>query len=244
MRRALKKFKPSNIPGLALHLDATKGITSVGDHVSAWADQSGNLRHASQGTDDYRPHLVTSSLNGKPVIRFDGSSDYLTIADWGTDGTKNHTFFIVFKNITTLTGGSNQILLSFLTNGATRWAFGSDAGTIAPEYRLGWGGTTASTTLGNFLHVNATPYIRCSVKSGDNWSSYMNGVAAGTALTSTSVLASNTVCNIGREATTVYYTNSDIAEIIVYSAALTTAQINQINLYLSRKWGIAVSLIA
>lgn len=74
------KWNPTRIPGCALWLEADRGITLDGsNNVSAWADQSGNGRHAAQTTLDARPAWSTAAYNGMPGITFDGINDYMVM---------------------------------------------------------------------------------------------------------------------------------------------------------------------
>ncbi len=50
--------------------------TADTDPVGQWQDQSGNNRHV-ESTNTARPILKLSILNSLPVLRFDGSNDYL-----------------------------------------------------------------------------------------------------------------------------------------------------------------------
>lgn len=59
--------------GLMLWLSAGAGVTQSDGAISAWADQSGAMRSATQTTAMARPQLVANALNGRPVVRFDGS---------------------------------------------------------------------------------------------------------------------------------------------------------------------------
>jgi hypothetical protein len=58
--------------------DARLGVTNVSGACSAWADQSGNGYHASQGTAGARPTITTAS--GYASLQFDGTADYLEAA--------------------------------------------------------------------------------------------------------------------------------------------------------------------
>src|SRR5262249_46650503 len=62
---------------LKLWLSADKGITTnAAGAVTGWADQSGNLNHASQTDETTAPQWVPDSLNGLPVLHFDGVDDF------------------------------------------------------------------------------------------------------------------------------------------------------------------------
>ena len=69
----------SNLPvsasELLSHWDASNGITKDGsDYVSAWADYEG-ANTLTQGTGASQPKWVNASLNGYPIVRFDGIND-------------------------------------------------------------------------------------------------------------------------------------------------------------------------
>jgi len=68
---------PSAISGLQLRLESDVGVTVTGSGVSTWADQSGNSNDFTQTVDADRPPLATNVINGLPVVRGDGVSDHL-----------------------------------------------------------------------------------------------------------------------------------------------------------------------
>jgi hypothetical protein len=65
---------------LLLWLDADDNttITHSSNAVSQWNDKSGNGNHATQSTASRQPTYNSSGTNGKSVIDFDGTSDFLT----------------------------------------------------------------------------------------------------------------------------------------------------------------------
>lgn len=68
--------------GLLIEWRADVGVTVDGSgNVSSWADQSSGGNAASQVTAANRPALIANALNGRPVVRFNGSSNWLTVAD-------------------------------------------------------------------------------------------------------------------------------------------------------------------
>lgn len=70
---------PTNIANCELYLEAAN-ITGLndGDSVSSWVDTSGNTRHAVQWLSQAVPVYKTSIVNGKPVIRFNGSTQMMS----------------------------------------------------------------------------------------------------------------------------------------------------------------------
>jgi len=71
---------------------ASTGTTGSPD-ISIWADQSGNGTNAIQNTIANQPTLVSSALNGNPVIDFSGNTDILSINNPPTN--LNSTIFTV-----------------------------------------------------------------------------------------------------------------------------------------------------
>jgi hypothetical protein len=71
---------------------ATTAASADADPVGTWLDQSGNGRHATAAADSKRPTLKLAIVNGKPVVRFDGSDDFL---DFGELTTVRSACFVV-----------------------------------------------------------------------------------------------------------------------------------------------------
>lgn len=72
---------------MAYGYDATQGATGfytfgTGTNVQSWTDQSGNGRHATNGTDTTRPNLTTAALNGVDMLTFTGANlDALSVTN-------------------------------------------------------------------------------------------------------------------------------------------------------------------
>lgn len=73
---------PSNYPlGMKLWLKADAGITVNGSGaLSSWLDQSPNAYSASQATGTDQPIVVTNIYGNGNTVRFDGSSDFMSIS--------------------------------------------------------------------------------------------------------------------------------------------------------------------
>ena len=70
---------PQSIPGLKAWYDATTINQADNTSVTAWLDQSGNEAHMYQSTTAAQPTLQTNELNGRPVVRFDGTDDFMNL---------------------------------------------------------------------------------------------------------------------------------------------------------------------
>lgn len=121
--------------GLQLWLDASEPSTLFDDTtggslvaadggVARWEDKSGNGRHATQSTSDDRPLRKTSVQGGKDVLRFDGTSDFMTIPS-STAAFKflhdgDSTVFLVVKTGTSANPGHGRYtLLSNIRDGVS-----------------------------------------------------------------------------------------------------------------------------
>ena len=73
-------FSPGQLgSAVAMWFEADRGVSTSSTKVTQWADQSGNARHLTQGTDGKRPILVAGGIGSLSCIRFDGSDDFLSV---------------------------------------------------------------------------------------------------------------------------------------------------------------------
>lgn len=69
--------------GASFHYDARWLNLTDGTGVSTWTDISGS-NNASQVTSTNQPTFKTNIINGNPVVRFDGTNDFMSMTS-GTD---------------------------------------------------------------------------------------------------------------------------------------------------------------
>ena len=72
---------------LWLKADAISGLND-GDLVSSWLDQSGNAFNFS-ASGSARPTYKTNIQNGNPVVRFNGTSTYMSTSNVQTGSAVN-----------------------------------------------------------------------------------------------------------------------------------------------------------
>ena len=142
-------FSPSDDSGLRLWLDASDadgdgvdGSALVnGNQVSLFVDKSGQGNDAEQTIAQSQPTFIGSGLNAKPLIRFDGSDDYLQF----NEINNLRTVFMVVEQQT----GNNGFLLGHEDS----FAFHSGAGTA-------WSDTwTDAYVLNGILQVNGNMVV-------------------------------------------------------------------------------------
>jgi hypothetical protein len=253
----LRTFRPIDIDGCALWLDAADAttLTLSSSNVTQWNDKSGNAYHAV-GYNNTATYNATG-LNSKPALTFSSTKSMVAPVPAGTFPSAVSTF-VVYQFSGVANGGSvytiiNRTIASS-SNLAAPFSMYEVAGT---DYRYtGNGGTGAGRqqTYGSStgtLYTTTTPtiyYFNITSNAPTTWNESVNGVTATYSMSNSTYggsaygdTASN-VCIGGRLDTGVFM-NGFISEVIMYNTTLTTAQRQQVETYLIRKWGIPMPTI-
>lgn len=257
---------PRQIGSLGLWLDATvtsslftdsamtTRVTADGDAVGAWMDLSGNARHFLQSTALNRPLYKTNVLRSSlPSIRFDGVQTWLrhttSVAKDLAASRAGITTFCVFKQRAAGAGSENLYAMS---NGTGAMKFGHHHTSALNQNFFGRRDAEASgQTVSGGAIVADTWYYEAVVASytTDVVSTRRNGSQTGTTsafqptttLQSTSATASAEI-SVGSGCTSsntpTQWLDGDIAELLVYTKALTSVEIASIETYLAKKWGL------
>ena len=197
--------------------DARLGVTNVSGACSAWADQSGNGFHATQGTAANRPTISTSG--GTPSLLFDGTNDNLL--SLATSAAGVHSVYAVIDptadtNPRTLIGGTTNLSCVGALSGLHQ---GNDG--------VGWRSTGVTYASGRQRVV----YQMSAGASGLLF--WKNGAAATPA-----TWAANPACDgsvyIGCVAPATWTFNGHILFLAIYTAARNTA----VEAYLTQEFGV------
>lgn len=217
-------FTPASIAGLQLWVEADSGTgtTTDGTAVGTWTDQSGQGHHLTQATAGSQPVYKTNILNGKPVVRFDGVDDFLTVTF--TQSQPIHAF--VVTQFRTARTGNNTIM----DGGGDGWA------------RIYW---FSSTQVGLYATANQQPNLTVAMLNTFHvLSALFNGASSelradgGTAVvgdpgtTAPGGLTLGGRGGLGLEPGAV-----DIAACIAYSGILSTTNRQAVESYLKGKYG-------
>jgi hypothetical protein len=217
-------FKASAITGL------TNGAT-----IASWTDLTGNGYHATQSTASKQPFYITNVMNGKPVVRFVNSNntslafsrsiqDDFTIlwAFRSTQGLNSGTLYYQGAGLINaeMPGGVNDFGACLFANGAIC------AGTGNPDVAI----KSASGYNDGKPHVAA--FHR--VKATGQVSLYVDGALAGTTTGSTASLTAPNRIVLGAQQTSMYYLSGDLAEVQLFTNALSASELlaAQSNLFL------------
>ena len=251
--------------GMALWLKADTGTGGpTGSLQPLWPDQSGSGHHATMNIASYEPTVVEDQLNGGPVMHFDGVRSYYHLPfDLLSGATAVEGFVVVRASAPLPTSPHTSHTLWYLGgyNDTEGYPYVDDDGNsvIADGF--------ASTTLHNANQPPApiTGFNVYNVSSQpDDWRSWMNGTLLGQ--TSENIVTTdfyahyywwaNDVPSLGANALGEYDSNSnswywyndnsyncfagDIAEVIIYNRALTTAERETVRRYIALRYGLGL----
>jgi hypothetical protein len=231
-----------------LRLTPALWLSDTGSNAAQWDDLSGNGRHATQAVGAAQPSIVTGAINGRQVRRFDGTDDAMSITT-GMGMLRNvngATCIAVYRWITNPT--DPRVLISASTNSATSLRYAVGAGSVSRKLRvLGrrldsdslqiLSGSTDNPT-GYFVHASIADYANSDAsiflngqQDGITTSFQTNGNTSDT--DSASIMLATTASGV--------FSNIDIAEIIIFPTALSTADRQAVERYLSSKYAIALA---
>jgi hypothetical protein len=233
-----QEWTPADIT-TALWLDAADGTTVTGSPVSQWSDKSGNGRHATQGSSGLRP-TYTSTLNGLPVLTFDGTS------------------FLIADAVASVIGGNDVpwsacIVYNIADNGANHCLVSATSSTLDGVQHsvnrdfLSGANAIRSTRRASDTQVNVSgnvaaadgPGLLSLVFTGTAVQLYDAGSeVANAAQDNASLSVQRFSIGVLRRSTNATFVNGDIGEIVLLPAAASTATRQRIEGYLAHKWGL------
>jgi len=207
--------------------DATTGgsLVAADGTIARWEDKSGNGRHMGQSTGVQQPLRKTLIQNGKDVVRFDGANDFMQSLLADNDLTTFTIFSVHLKNTSKTqgilyTGNASSNGLGFLEFSGNRSVlFGGvaflDDGTFPnSSFELWAARRTGGTTS---LNVNGASQALSNPTSTPS-------PPSGTTIIGTDNGSSNL--------------DGDIAEILMFSTALSDTDRAAVESYLNSKWAI------
>ena len=225
------------IPGLFAWFDAADLSTIVESAglVSIWNDKSGNNFHATQSIGSRKPTTGASQFAGKNVIDFLGGDCFSLPSGTNLLPNSNNSIICVVK--TTGGDGSNeQRIISGIESSSTRYVlllFPTTPPAVLFLSRTSIGpGVVKSGVVVN------VPTIFTGMLSGTTQSISINNGAAETNNSGAyeNGISEMTIGAFGSSATLTLY--GAIAELLLYSRALSANELSRINRYLANKWGL------
>jgi len=235
---------PILIPSCAAWFDGddTSTITAPSNQVSSWSDKSGNAKNATQTITANQPLTGVSTMAGKNVLTFDGSSDYLLCNALASAFTGNDTpvsAFAVYRPATT--AGQQAVFCAGNSSTALRQVM-HDYGTGSAFRIFKRDDAMAQVIATTSLSPVSTPVMMSMSCAGTTLKAWKDGASFYNGAFDVGVTTLNTFTLGCRAAAALNnFFSGDIAEIIIYSRGLSDAEVNSIQVYLSNKWGISLA---
>ena len=220
---------PSDL-NLSLWLDASDAstITHSTGSVSQWADKSGNAKHANQDSEARKPSFGSIILDRKPVINFDGTSDFLDSPNLSI--SQPYTFAIVAKTNNNSTG--RDFLFDSDGGGSGRSIIALDFEGKIQLWANSWGNTNFSTPSEFF--------VLSAVFNSSDSSLSLNGNHVANLNPGTSSLQGG--IRIGAHQNTSDFFKGSIAEFLIFNENLNSSAQASVEGYLAHKWGLQINL--
>ena len=234
----LDAFPGMPAEGLALWLDATRGVTTnASGNITVWADQSGNNRNAINA--GATGPTVTADINGLPTLRFTASqSQYLKCG--GLSGMASLTVFIVHKLA--------SLAPPYALMAADGWGYDAVNGNdvhINAESQFNYAINCDSSGYGSTALTAGTAQIEEILDANGDYQLFLsgapNGSESGTRAGQLKNLGSFQIGAWNAWGTNQRFLDGSIGEILVYTRALGTAERQAVGVYLKRKWGLPSS---
>lgn len=89
---------PIPTDGLLLWLRADRGVTVQNGAVTEWADQSPSKTNATQDLTNLQPQLLDDAIGGQPALVFDGQDDFLKLPAGFSDFSNGISLFAVAQS--------------------------------------------------------------------------------------------------------------------------------------------------
>jgi hypothetical protein len=210
-------------------------LSDTGYDRSVWPDLSGNNRNAIQGTSISRPEIVANVRNGRQIRRFDGVDDFYTHS-YSVSG--DNTIFAVCYSTQTTTG--NSTIFSAAAISADLKCF------MIPQSAINnnWGTYRTSIISSGYTLRSSFEVISIvstaagvSLKHGSNAAQF----TADTNYYNDPTSSRRTIgaAYDGGASMGMFNFKGDIAEILIYSTALSDTDRQSVESYLRNKWSVA-----
>ena len=215
-------WNPTAVSGMSLWLDANDAgtITQTGAQIIQWADKSGNARNATPYAGVAGPEVHAGAVNGKNAVRFgNGTRTGLLLPTVASNGT-----FTVAGVVSPPYGTGHSLVLAG-TN-STNLQINPPGGGI--QIYSAMSVQTAAVSMAGPMAVvsqfGPSAFIRVNgalLASGNSGNRSMPAPALGCANADAAP----------------YYFEGDIAELIIWDRALSPAEYQEVEAYLTSKWG-------
>lgn len=212
------------------------GQPDDGDTFTQWVDKSNFAHNANPiGGAVTRASYQTNELNTLSVVRFDGN-DGLSINPYASlTSSPALTVFVVMK----MTATTNNPRIFTTNSGITEFYYNTSAGKFVVEAAGGVGTSTVVNDSSAF-HIHTYAFDGSKTTNADSLKYRYDKTDITLSFTGTvgdNLSETNTTLFIGNNNGANFY-SGDIAEFLIFTHALSSIEIQNVENYLSTKWGL------
>ncbi len=240
-------WSPSEISGIQALFDAndlTKVTKDGSDLVSQWASVVGTGNSFEQATAANKPTWIANQINGKAVLRFDGSDDFLSAVDTGyapiTVGNPR-SFFAVFKH-SGFAAEEYHRLVKLKHDSSGRWTV--IVSNATGQYDdVAFGGSPAAQIRSGSLSLGTSAFHTLLLtrdtgsESIDRYALYIDGVLISSVVASSNIGADDGVSIISSSGGTEQF-KGDMAELGWVDGAISAGDRAKLFAYWTTRYGI------
>ncbi|HEY9684984.1 MAG TPA: FN3 associated domain-containing protein [Oculatellaceae cyanobacterium] len=237
---------PQPSSNLALWLRADQGITSSGGSISQWSDNSGQGNNATQSTGSAQPTLATGAVNSAilPTVNFNGSTQFLNLPSGFANLTNGASIFVVSKpTSSTATGDPCAFGNASNSDAVFPQTVGKNASLNAWNGTTGSSVATTSSPLSNtqyqLLEEILLPGATAGTATGTIWVNGSQKVQATNLQNLNNITRSQNFVGCGIGSTNFF--QGGIAEILVFSTALSASQRASVESYILSKYAVGAT---
>lgn len=237
--------------------DATSGgsLVAPGAAVARWEDKSGNARHATTTTVEWRPSRVVSGINTRGSLGFSSAAgSALSVVDCGVSSRLDFTLIAVHLFVSL---GNWSMIGGHIIANTERQGITAQGNILLQRKRLlnEFGCHNAGVSGDQGVHVDlgagglTIPRVSMLRRSGATAGNLGNGATntvrsnllSATATQSWNTNADTTRLQLGgRQSGSLAFFDGEIGEVIVVPRAITDAEANALFAHLGAKYGIPV----
>ncbi len=222
-----------------LWLKANEGLDLTTD-VTNWADQSGTGNHATQTNAIYRPSIYTHSHNYNPSVYFDGTAEHLNLDDLLDPLSTGFSLIAVGTN----EAGGDQWHAMVSGQSDNQWTSGGyGLGSFEGNVDFGfWVNTWMNHSSNTWIGATGMPAAILEGKFDNSEILYYRDAnqSASAVYTGTIGDGGDTYLGAGGGVDSDNHFGH-IAEVIMYSSAISDMDRNKISSYLGIKYGVTIS---
>ena len=226
--------------GLILHLKAENAALtySDGDAVVSWVDASLESNHTFAAAES-APTLEVGT-HGRPVVRFDGNGQYLTLPEGFEDFADGLSIFIVARPTALQTGfkfialgnGTGQEMVVLGRNGASSGLqyFTNDSSGNVKWFNTGDALVAGETSIFSVVQSGGMPDSMVTATVSHD------GASVGSGSVYVPPIGTRAINYIGKSYWNEGFFEGDIEEIIIYDRSLSTNEVEVVNTYLNDRY--------